>query len=116
MLVCKNLNLDRKEILTWFNRFADRDMFMRFRGGGVGHGIIRMLPTLTADNNEDMEVDESTSHSKYRSTSEDSDNDSDEEEEESDGYETCDDQEDLGPEDGVNGGVDGDIEEGYGSL
>ncbi|KIK32955.1 hypothetical protein CY34DRAFT_48765, partial [Suillus luteus UH-Slu-Lm8-n1] len=32
---------DRDFLYFYINHFVDRDMFMRFRGGGVGHQITR---------------------------------------------------------------------------
>ncbi|KAG0695610.1 hypothetical protein DFH29DRAFT_879939 [Suillus ampliporus] len=112
----------------YVNHFVDRDMFMRFRGGGVGHKMTRDLDELlrsdgasvddgdvedfvvtepTDDGDIDGEVDEGEDED------EDSDQDSDEDSEgENDGEEEDKVRADEGEE------LDDDVlaQEGYGAL
>jgi len=39
MFLCKHSILIRFSVVSFCNRFVDRDMFMKYRGGGVGHSI-----------------------------------------------------------------------------
>jgi hypothetical protein len=41
MFLCKCSILIAFSVVSICNRFVDRDMFMRYRGGGVGHSITR---------------------------------------------------------------------------
>jgi hypothetical protein len=92
-------------------RFVDRDMFMRFRGGGIGHKATRdrmagvsHSPAASEEETDEIVVDE------------DEDEESDSEEEHSDSDENIDSDQDtddddngeenLGPEDGEEGWED----------
>ncbi|KAG2033983.1 hypothetical protein BDR03DRAFT_935455 [Suillus americanus] len=106
----------------YVNIFVDRDMFMHFRGGGVGHKVTRewdnflqsdRAPANTPDNNEewdDVDMD----------TREDGEEDGEEEEGELDEGEDEEDEED--PDNRVEAdsdeGLDDDVlaREGYGAL
>ena len=115
------------DILTYIFSFVDHDMFMRFRGGGVGHKMTRDLDELLqsdctivdpayADN---IEVDcgtlEVLEGSDDVDEDEDSD-DSDDEDEDSDGEGGRDDDDCIRADEGEE--LDDDVlaQEGYGAL
>ncbi|KII95409.1 hypothetical protein PLICRDRAFT_48393 [Plicaturopsis crispa FD-325 SS-3] len=127
----------------YVNIWADRDMFMRFIGGGVGH--CKLLP-LNADvpaprENSDTHVDSATKDGSGgddddddvdaddldmdfdnsapgdgSSSNSDSDSDLEESEKDSDDFSGDEMSEDLGPEDDDSDGGEGDSDDGYASL
>jgi hypothetical protein len=124
-------------LLNFGNRFVDRDMYMRYAGGGVGH--YKVTPSDTPANanqtlQEDFAMDDDIGPSRSiftttnleRAGREDvreaehilddniddphSDRESEEEDEENL------DEDDLGAEDGEGGYLDAEDEEGYAAL
>jgi hypothetical protein len=115
-----------------YSSFVDRDMFMRYLGGGVGHQNMQQSSVGTEQldamdlDEEDAETEEDPIHGVDHSEQEaqqgdyddmedesgDGDEDEDEEEEEEEEEETEDEDEDLGPEDGE----DDDAEDEYDYL
>ena len=98
-----------------FDRFVDRDMYMRYAGGGVGHYKVKISDTRSTESSvpeeelEDFDVPRTE-------TSDDSENGSSDADsgDEGDGADN-DEGEDL-PEDGEGGFVDAEDEEGYAPL
>ncbi|KAL6308250.1 hypothetical protein BKA93DRAFT_822458 [Sparassis latifolia] len=127
----------------YVNMFIDRDMFMRYLGGAVGHKGASVSPT---EDNDGMDIDDDESDDDNQSVDsrvqdEDEDEDEDEHEDEDEGpiaqekddygYDISDDEEDeegagdegidheeedLGPEDGEDGEEDEYGDEGYAPL
>ena|SRR5271170_234829 len=104
--------------------FVDRDMFMRYLGGGVGHLSTRYLTDRfrdeaqpPAENDVDGDVvgagtgEESEVTDRTEILGEEEEEEGDEEEEEEN-----DNMDALGPEDGENGDDDTPENEGYGTL
>ncbi len=64
MFLCKCSILIAFSVVSFFNRFVDRDMFMRYRGGGVGHSIVRAATEFfkgdrhSRDQNRNQQQDE----------------------------------------------------------
>jgi hypothetical protein len=127
-----------------FQRFADRDLMMRFRGGGVGHKSTREATNffkmdrdrldigatldddcdvaIEFDDDEELESDEIVDEETVDQQQEDNygytkeDSDSDDAERAEVGYEESDTDEDLGPEDD-GGAVDPFMDElGYADM
>ncbi|GBE82982.1 hypothetical protein SCP_0500250 [Sparassis crispa] len=127
----------------YVNMFIDRDMFMKYLGGAVGHKGASVSPT---EDNDGMDIDDDESDDDNQSVDsrvqdEDEDEDEDEHEDEDEGpiaqeeddygYDISDDEEDeegagdegidheeedLGPEDGEDGEEDEYGDEGYAPL
>jgi hypothetical protein len=80
-----------------FLRFVDRDMFMRYRGGGVGHKVTRTWDEFLqsdgariAEEEEDLVVEEQEDEENMEVEEHEVDEDEEEESEESDGEEDLD--------------------------
>ncbi|KAG5649593.1 hypothetical protein H0H81_002918 [Sphagnurus paluster] len=102
------------------NSFVDRDMYMRYAGGGVGHYRMKLPeePTDMVENEVDIQI-EPPAVSEKASPDSDSESepgsDSDSEDSDDDGLEDGH-GEDLGPEDGEGGVYDAEDENGYAPL
>ena len=107
-------------------RFVDRDMFMRFRGGGVGHKSMRTEMCCLLDDRDELderdfkkEKEQSKSRSELETTEEDEDmidEDEDDRDDEEDGDDDGDTEDEDGEdgeevEDDLEGGEEGDEEE-----
>lgn len=109
MSTCKSRSDRGAHSLLTANSFADRDVYMRYIGGGVGHGIpYRDLQGVEGESEED----ESDEDDNDDSTSTPSPNAEDNDEGEADGASDVDDEgstnyedddDELGPEDGEDG-------------
>lgn len=118
--------------LIFLTRFVDRDMYMRFRVGGVGHSVVPIKnhdpPTTDNSDCDDEDVEETLppilttpADTNTSDTEGDSGSDSEEEgpEEEPDVGETegsIDEDEDFDPEDGEGDIVDVENEEGFDAV
>jgi hypothetical protein len=92
-------------------RFVDRDMFMRFLGGGVGHRVMKEKEMEPEDPHIQVDGDADAPDQVFDATGTDEEVSDDEleEEEEPEDNQDC----EFGPEDGE----DGEIEDtGYGEL
>jgi hypothetical protein len=103
------------------NRFVDRDMYMRYAGGGVGHYRVTLLdsPADASDTREDFAMDEEVEEAEHildDSIVEDHSSDSEAASEEEEEDNPDEDLDDLGAEDGEEGFADAEDDEGYAVL
>jgi hypothetical protein len=115
------------KLLKFGNRFVDRDMYMRYAGGGVGHYRVT-LTDIPANSNETQEVfavdddimiaevagleEVEEAEDIQDDNNEDHCSDSEGGEEDKENPE----EDDLGAEDGEGGYLDAEDEEGYAAL
>ncbi|KAI0310493.1 hypothetical protein OF83DRAFT_1019709, partial [Amylostereum chailletii] len=89
LIACKDEEKDMDWEMFYINMFVDRDMFMRFRGGGVGHLSTRHL-------NRELEDDGEQGEEEHDEEDEDKDGDEDEDEDEDEDGDNKDGDEDDG--------------------
>lgn len=70
MLICVSISIHDAFLLNLSFRFVDRDMFMRFRGGGVGHKSIQKKIHKFCNDRWPEERNDTPSHSPVQPTDE----------------------------------------------